>query len=79
MVVAFIHPDHNCRAVGINFTQRLHSDGWVISDTQIAFTSFGDSVSGSCRLIVAIHSNAETNCRALEIKTPPQIIPQPIA
>jgi hypothetical protein len=79
MVVAFVHPDHDCCAVGINFTQRLHSDGWVISDTQIAFTSFRDSVSGSCRLIDAIHSNAETDCCALEIKTPPQIIPQPIA
>ncbi len=79
MVVAFVHPDHDCHAVGINFTQRRSSDGWVISDTQIAFTSFGDSVSGSCRLIVAIHSNAETNCRAMEIKTPPQIILQPIA
>jgi hypothetical protein len=56
MVVAFVHPDHDCRAVGINFTQRLRSDGWVLSDTAISFPSFGDSVSGSCRLIVAIHS-----------------------
>ncbi len=79
MVVAFVHPDHDCRAVGINFTQRLRSDGWVLSNTHISFTSFGDSVSGSCRLIVSILSNAETNCCALEIKTPPQIIPQPIA
>jgi len=79
MVVAFVHPDHDCRAVGINFTQRLRSDGWVLSDTTISFQNFRDSVSGSCRLIVAIHSNVETDCRALEIKTPPQIKPKPIA
>jgi hypothetical protein len=79
MVVAFVHPDHDCRAVGINFTQRLRSDGWVLSDTKISFPSFGDSVSGSCWLIVAIHSNAEPDCRMFEIKTPPQIKPKPIA
>ena len=79
MVVAFVHPDHDCRAVGINFTQRLRSDGWVLSNTTISFPSFGDSVSGSCRLIVAIHSNAEVDCRAFEIKTSPQIKPKPIA
>jgi hypothetical protein len=79
MVVAFVHPDHDCRAVGINFTQHLHSDGWVLSDTTISFPSFGDSVPGSCRLIVAIHSNAKTDCRAFQIKTPPHIKPNPIA
>jgi hypothetical protein len=78
MVIAFVHPDHDCRAVGINFTQRLRSVGWVLSDTTISFPSFGDSVSGSCRLIVAIHSNAEADCCAFEIKTPPQIKPKPI-
>ncbi len=37
MVVAFVHPDHDCRAVGINFTQHLRSAGWVLSDTTILF------------------------------------------
>ena len=79
MVVTFVHPDHNCCAVGINFTQCLHSDSWVLSDTTISFPSFGDSVSGSCWLIVAIHSNTETDCCVFEIKTPPQVKPKPIA
>ena len=79
MVVAFVHPDHDCHAIGINFTQHLRSDGWVLSNTKILFPSFEDSVSGSCWLIVAIHSNAGTDCRAFEIKTPPQIKPKPIA
>jgi hypothetical protein len=44
MVVAFVHPNHDCRAVSINFTQRLCSSGWVITDMQISFQSFGDLV-----------------------------------
>jgi hypothetical protein len=79
MVIAFVHPNHDWRTMGINFTQCLHSDGWVISNTQISFPSFGYLISGTCCLIIAIHSNAETNCCALDIRTPPQIKPQPIA
>jgi hypothetical protein len=47
MVVAFFHPDHDCHAVSLNFTQQLHSDGWIITDRQISFPSFGDSISGT--------------------------------
>jgi hypothetical protein len=79
MVVAVVHPDHDCHAVGINFTQCLRSSGWVITDTHISFASFGDLVSGSCRLIIAVHSNTEENCCPLEIRTPPQLPSQPIA
>ncbi len=79
MVVAVVHPDHDCRAVGINFTQRLRSSGWVITDMHISFASYGDSVSGSCRLIIAVQSNTEENCGPLEIRTPPQLPSRPIA
>ena len=77
IVVAFVHRDHDCHAVGVNFTQHLRSDGWVLSDTTISFPSFGDSVSDSCWLIVAIHSNAETNCRAFKIKPPRKLSQNP--
>jgi hypothetical protein len=73
MVIAFVHPDHDCHAVNLNFTQQLRSDGWIISDTHISFLSFGDSISGTCRLIVAVHLNAEDNCHLLEIRTPLQL------
>jgi hypothetical protein len=78
MVMAFVHPNHNCRAVSVNFTQRLHSSGWVITDTQISFQSFGDSVLGMCRLIIVVHSNTDKNCGPLEIRTPPQLPSWPI-
>ncbi len=73
MVIAFVHPDHDCRAVTLNFTQQLRSDGWIISDMHISFPSFGDSILGTCRLIVVVHSNAEDNYCMLEIWTPPQL------
>ncbi len=73
VVMAFVHPDHNCHAVSINFTQRLRSSGWVITDTQISFQSFGGLDSGLCRLIIAVHSNTDKNCGPLEIRTPPQL------
>jgi hypothetical protein len=79
MVVVFVHSDHDCRAVIINFTQQLHSSGWIITDTLISFPSFGDSVLGTCRLIVAVHSNTEENCCVFEIRTPPQLPTRPIA
>ncbi len=79
MVMAFFHPDHNCCAVTINFTQQLCSSGWIITDTPISFPSFGDLVLGTCCLIVTVHSNMEENCCAFEICTPPHLPTQPIA
>ncbi len=80
MVVAFVHPNHDCRAVTVNFPQQLRSSGWIITDTPISpFPSFGDLVSGTCCLIVVVHSNTEENCCVFEIHTPPQLPTQPIA
>ena len=68
---AFVHPDHDGRAVSVGLVTKLRADGWVISDTNISYASYGDSVSGTCRLIVGVHSNTERNCAKLEFKTPP--------
>ena len=51
--------------------KKLQADGWVISDTNISYAAYGDSVSGTCRLIIGIHSNTERNCATLEFKMPP--------
>ncbi len=78
MVMVFVHPDHDCRAVSVNFTQQLRSSSWVITDTQISFQSFGDLVSSLCRLIITVHLNTDKNCGPLEIRTPPQLPSWPI-
>ncbi len=71
IVLAFVHPDHDSRAVSNGFFQRLRKDGWVCSDTVVSYPNFGDSVSGSCRLIAAVHSNTDPSCKPIEFKTPP--------
>jgi hypothetical protein len=68
---AFVHPDHDGRAVSLGFVVRLRKDGWIISDTNISYAAYGDSVAGTCRLIVGIHSNTERSCAPLDFKTPP--------
>jgi hypothetical protein len=67
---AFVHPDHDGRAVSIHFIVRLRKDGWLISDTMISNTAYGDSVSGTCHLIIGIHSNTKKNCATWEFKAP---------
>ncbi len=50
-----------------------------MSDTLILFSSYGDSVAGKCRLIVAVHSNTEENCTPIERKIPSLQAPHLIA
>ncbi len=71
IVLAFVHPDHDSRAVSNGFLQCLRKDGWVCSDTVVSYPDFGDSVSGSCHLIAAVHSNTKPSCKPIEFKTPP--------
>ena len=50
IVVAFIHPAHDSRAVSVAFVKTLQSDGWLITDTSVSFQDYGDSISGSSLL-----------------------------
>jgi hypothetical protein len=68
IVLAFVHPDHDSHAVSNGFLQRLCKDGWVCSDTVVSYPDFGDSVSKSCCLIAAVHSNTEPSCKPIEFK-----------
>jgi hypothetical protein len=53
-------------------------DGWLVLDTMILFTAYGDSVAGSCQLILAVHSNTEEGCKPTKLKTTPLLAPWPI-
>ncbi len=75
LVVAFVHPDHDSRAVSHQFITWIKSDGWLVSNRQVSFTEFGNSVVDSCRLIIAVHSHTEEKCSSLQIITPPSIPP----
>ena len=75
LVLAFVHPNQDSRAVSHQFITRLKSDGRLVSDRHMSFTEFGNSVADSCRLIVAVHSHTEEKCSSLQIITPPPIAP----
>ena len=78
LFVAFVHPDHDGRAVSL-FTKSLERNHWLISDETISFPSLGDSVVGRMRLVIGIHSETESNASTLRIPTPPASNPAPIA
>ena len=79
LVVAFVHPDNDGRAVTTAFIKRLSADGWIFNDTSIDYGSYGDTIPGNSRLIVGVHSNTEERCKAFELKTPPPTPPRPLA
>ncbi len=51
----------------------------MITDMSIAYPDYGDLVTGSCWLIVAVHSNTEQACQAFVLKTLCSIPLQPLA
>ncbi len=75
IVVAFVHPDHNGRAVSLGFVSRLRRDGWLFSNSAIHYPNYGDSVTGSCCLLVGVHSNTKATCAPIEFKMPPACHP----
>ncbi len=79
ILIAFVHPNHNCRAVSPTFAKCLCADGWITMDTNISYLIFGDSIPGECRLIVGVHSNTKSACPVFEVKTPPSIPFWPLA
>ena len=79
IVVACVHPDHDNRAVSNSFAKKLTADGWLVTEQQISFPNYGDSVVGVCRLIVAVHSNSAPDCSLFELCPPPQIPSRPLA
>jgi hypothetical protein len=78
MFIAFVHPDHDGRPVSL-FSQALQRSGWVISDTALYFPDFGDSVAGSSRVIIGVHSDTDSSVEPCPIPTPPSTSPAPLS
>jgi hypothetical protein len=71
IVVTFVHPDHNSRAVSLQFINKLKSDGWLISNQMIQYSTFGDSLANGCRLIVGVHLHTKKKCTPMVVVAPP--------
>jgi hypothetical protein len=71
IVVVFVHPDHDSRAVSLQFINKLKSDGWLISNQMIQYSTFGDSLADGCRLIIWVHLHTEEKCTPMVVVAPP--------
>ena len=72
-----IHPDHDGRSVK-TFSSNLKSNGWVLSSTDVFYPDLGDTIAGSCRLIIAIHSSCTSTVNPLLLKRPPSVPSRPL-
>ena len=72
-----IHPDNDGRSVK-TFSSNLKSNGWVLSSTDVFYPDLGDTIAGSCRLIIAIHSSCTSTVNPLLLKRPPLVPTRPL-
>ena len=77
VVVAFVHPDHDGRAVA-GFKSTLQRAAWLVSTTIVPFPVLGDSVDGICNVITAVHTSTMPNVQPLQLVLPPQVAPRPL-
>jgi hypothetical protein len=57
----------------------LKSNGWVVSSSDVSYPDLGDSIAGSCRLILGIHLSCVASVEPLLLKHPPAIPSRPLA
>ncbi len=72
-----IHPDQDGRSMK-TFWSNLKSNGWVLSSTDVFYPDLGDTIAGSCRLIIAIHSSCTSMVNPLHLNRPPSVPTHPI-
>jgi hypothetical protein len=60
----------NSRAVSLQFINTLKSDGWLISDQMIQYSTFGETLADGCRLIVGVHLHTEEKCTPMVVVAP---------
>ena len=78
VVVAFVHPDHDGRAVAC-FKATLQRARWLVSTTIVAYPTLGNSVDSVwCNVITAVHTSTMPDVRAIRLILPPQVAPRPL-
>jgi hypothetical protein len=71
IVVAIVIPDHNGKCVK-SFYNVLKSAGWCLTSTDTSFPTHGDTISGSCHIIIGIHTSCAPTVEPLQLKSPPR-------
>ncbi len=77
VVVAIIHPDHNGQSIK-SFVTSLKPKDWKISQTDVSFPEQGDTIAGTCQVIIGVHSSSASTIKPLLLKEPPPTPPCPI-
>jgi hypothetical protein len=57
----------------------LKYNGWVVSSSDVSYPDLGDSIAGSCQLILGIHFSCAVSVDPLLLKHPPAISSRPLA
>ncbi len=78
IIIAMVHPDNDGRSVK-TFATNLKSNGWVVSSSDVSYPDLGNSIAGSCQLILGTHSSCVANVEPLLLKHPPAISSRPLA
>jgi hypothetical protein len=72
IIIAMVHLDNDGQSIKI-FASNLKSNGWIVSSSDVSYPDLGDSIAGSCQLILGIHSSCAANVEPLLLKQPPAI------
>ena len=70
-------PDHNGKCVK-SFNNALKSAGRCLTSTDTSFPTHGDTISGSCRIIIGIHTSCAPMVEPLQLKSPLPSMPRPL-
>jgi hypothetical protein len=54
------------------------NSGWIIASTNVFYPDLGNTVTGSCHVITAVHSSSASTVDPLLLKRPPLVPPHPL-
>jgi hypothetical protein len=78
IVIAIVHPDNDGQSIK-TVTTNFKSNGWVVSSSNVSYPALGDSIAGSCWLILGIYLSCVASVEPLFLKHPPAIPSCPLA
>jgi hypothetical protein len=78
VIVAIVIPDHEGHSIQ-TVTKGLKAAHWKVTSREVSYSDIGNSVTGSCSVITAVHSSCASNVDQIILKTPPRTTPRPIS
>ena len=76
--VVIAHPYHDA-GVTWHFTTSLCHEGWLVTDQQLFFPDYGDTVAVAITTLVCVHKSIAPGAKKIELLTPLKVVPAPLA